>query len=72
MIYSHEAYELLRNASGLTDWEVSRMTGIPFETIHKWKRTRNPWISHLRAVAECLGVPVKSLMARTRREGKGE
>lgn len=60
----YEYYEKARNAAGLKDYDVCKMTGISASTLSDWKngRIRALKADKLAKIAEALGVSIEFLM----------
>ena len=55
----YKKYVLLRDGNGVTDYEVSKQTGISSSTFSDWKSGRsNPKIEKLKKIADYFGVTV--------------
>lgn len=56
----YQKYARLRDGAGITDYEVSKQTGIPTSTLTNWKYGRYcPKFNKLLAIARYFGVPVE-------------
>lgn len=56
----YEKYASLRDKAGVTDYEVSKRTGVPTSTLTNWKYGRyNPKFTKLLALAKYFNVPVE-------------
>lgn len=58
----YEIYERLRNAKGVTDYQVSKETGIPKAFFSEWKSKRyknSPKFDRIAKIAEYFGVSVE-------------
>lgn len=52
-------YAELRDKAGITDYKVSRDTGIATATLSEWKKgTYKPKIDKLKILADYFGVPI--------------
>ena len=59
----YEIYAKIRDAKGMRDAMVSRMTGISTGTISDWKAGRSkPKTDKMQKIADALGVPLEYLM----------
>ena len=69
----HEMYEVyasLRDARGLTDYQVCKATGIPTSSMSCWKTGKSsPKIEKLVKIARMLGVTVDDLLTPEMRGG---
>ena len=55
----YQKYERLRNEKGVTDYEVSKNTGVSTATLSEWKKgTYQPKIEKISLIAKYFGVPV--------------
>ena len=55
----YQKYEQLRNERGVTDYEVSKKTGVSTATLSEWKKgTYQPKIEKIALIARYFGVPV--------------
>ncbi len=55
----YQKYEQLRNERGVTDYEVSKKTGVSTATLSEWKKgTYQPKIEKITLIAKYFGVPV--------------
>ena len=53
-------YEKLRNEKGVSDYRVSRETGIPKSTFSEWKAGRSkPKLEKLQKLAKYFNVPIE-------------
>ena len=65
----YENYAKIRDAKGLTDYAVSRATGVSTATMTNWKQTMQPGqgytpkLDKLLAIARFLEVPLDELIA---------
>ena len=56
----YKIYEQLRNERKMTDYEVSKKTGISSATLSHWKSGfYNPKVDKIQKIAELFGVPVE-------------
>jgi len=61
----YERYERLRNEKGVTDYRVSKDTGIATATLVAWKQGKyTPKVDKLAILAEYFGVTIEYLMGR--------
>ena len=59
---SYETYAMLRDAAGLTDYQVAKLAGISRPTLSDWKNGRyTPKDDKRRKIAEVLGVSIDAL-----------
>ena len=59
----YEKYAKLRDAAGMTDYEVSKQTGIATATLSSWKTGRYvPKADKLKLIAKLFGVTVDELL----------
>lgn len=59
---SYETYAMLRDAAGLTDYQVAKLAGISRPTLSDWKAGRyTPKDDKRRKIAEVLGVSIDAL-----------
>ena len=64
----YQTYEKLRDDKGVTDYEVSKQTGIATATLTSWKQgVYTPKVDKMLKLAEYFGVPVETLI---RKEGQ--
>ncbi len=55
----YKKYEELRDKQGVTDYRVSKDTGIPKSTFSEWKSGRsNPKVGKLKILADYFGVSI--------------
>lgn len=55
----YQKYERLRNDRGVTDYEVSKQTGVSTATLSEWKKgTYQPKIEKITQIAKYFGVPI--------------
>lgn len=55
----YKKYEELRDKQGITDYRVSKDTGIPKSTFSEWKSGRsNPKVGKLKILADYFGVSI--------------
>ena len=55
----YQKYERIRNEKGVTDYEVSKNTGVSTATLSEWKKgTYQPKIEKISLIAKYFGVPV--------------
>lgn len=61
----YKIYEKLRDARGITDYRVSKDTGIPRSTLFDWKEKKyTPKIDKLLILADYFGVPIELFIER--------
>ena len=59
----YEKYVAIRDAKGMTDYEVAKISGIPRSTFSDWKTGRSePKLPKLLKVAEALNVSIGELI----------
>lgn len=59
----YEVYAKLRDARGLSDYQVAVDTGIPKSTLSDWKLAKsNPKADKLLKLAKYFGVPVETFI----------
>lgn len=59
----YERYAAMRDAKGVTDYEVSKQTGIPRSTLSEWKGGRSkPKVDKLQKIATYFGVTLEDLL----------
>ena len=59
----YEKYVAIRDARGMTDYEVAKISGIPRSTFTDWKTGRSePKLPKLLKVAEALNVTIGDLI----------
>ena len=59
----YEKYVAIRDARGMTDYEVAKISGIPRSTFSDWKTGRSePKLPKLLKVAEALNVSIGDLI----------
>lgn len=59
----YEKYAAIRDAKGLKDSDVSRMSGVATATLSSWKSgAYKPKIEKLLAIAKVLGVSIEELI----------
>lgn len=59
----YEKYVAIRDARGMTDYEVAKISGIPRSTFSDWKTGRSePKLPKLLKVAEALNVTIGDLI----------
>lgn len=59
----YEKYARLRDAKGMTDYAVSKATGISTSTLTDWKKGRSvPKADKLKILAELFGVAIEELL----------
>lgn len=60
----YERYARFRDAKGVTDYEVSKQTGVATSTLTSWKQgVYTPKVDKLMAIAKYLEVPIESLLS---------
>lgn len=65
----YNKYAELRDALGLTDYRVSKETGIPASTFSDWKRGKSsPKLHKLLLIARLFGVPLEDLVSDDEKE----
>lgn len=61
----YSEYAKLRDERGLTDYRVSKDTGIPTATLSDWKQgVYTPKVDKMLKLAEYFGVPVETLIRK--------
>lgn len=56
----YKKYALLRDKAGVTDYEVSKKTGVSTSSLTNWKYGRyTPKIDKLKAIADYFGVSIE-------------
>ncbi len=61
----YERYEKLRNARGITDYQVSKATGVSTSTLTDWKMNRyTPKLDKVKAIADFFGVTVDYFISK--------
>ncbi|WKY44434.1 helix-turn-helix transcriptional regulator [Eubacteriaceae bacterium ES2] len=61
----YKQYASLRDAKGITDYRVSKETGIPTATLSDWKTGRSkPKVDKLLILADYFGVSVEDLIKK--------
>ena len=61
----YEAYEKLRDAKGVTDYEVSKQTGVATATLSSWKYgSYTPKYEKIAKLAAYFDVPVETFYAK--------
>ena len=61
----YQTYEKLRDDKGVTDYEVSKQTGIATATLTSWKQgVYTPKVDKMLKLAEYFGVPVETLIKK--------
>lgn len=61
----YQTYEKLRDDKGVTDYEVSKQTGIATATLTSWKQgVYTPKADKMLKLAEYFGVPVETLIKK--------
>lgn len=59
----YEKYAKLRDARGMTDYEVAKRTGITTATLTNWKKGRySPKVDKLKKLAEFFKVNIEALI----------
>lgn len=59
----YEKYARLRDAKGMTDYAVAKLTGISPSTLTDWKKGRTvPKADKLKILAELFGVTIEELL----------
>ena len=59
-----DVYQRLRDEMGLTDYAVSKATGIPRSTFTEWRNGRyQPKIDKIAKLAKLFGVPIDEFYA---------
>ncbi len=59
----YEKYARLRDVKGMTDYAVSKATGISTSTLTDWKKGRSvPKADKLKVLAELFGVSIEELL----------
>lgn len=59
----YEKYARLRDANGMTDYAVAKLTGISPSTLTDWKKGRTvPKVDKLKILAELFGVTIEELL----------
>lgn len=67
-MFSYKKYADLRDSKGVTDYRVSKNTGVPTSTLSNWKAGRyTPKSDKIKAIADYFGVPMEYFL-----EGKKE
>ncbi|WP_143321063.1 helix-turn-helix transcriptional regulator [Clostridium sp. HBUAS56010] len=67
----YQKYADLRDKANVTDYEVSKQTGVSTATLTNWKYGRyNPKFDKLMALAKYFEVPVEYFAEETEREDK--
>lgn len=62
----YKVYADLRDKKGVTDYEVSKRTGISTSTLTEWKKhTYTPKIEKIKKLAEYFGVPISVFLDAT-------
>lgn len=56
----YSIYSKLRDSSGVTDYEISKQTGIPTSTLTNWKMGRyTPKVDKIKKIADYFGVTIE-------------
>lgn len=64
-------YAQLRDAKGLTDYKISKDTGIPQSSFTDWRKgISEPKLEKIIKIAECLDVPVEVFVNAKKEEIK--
>lgn len=59
----YKAYERLRDAAGITDYEVSQKTGIGTSTLTDWKKGRyTPKLDKIMKICDFFGVSIDEFL----------
>ena len=59
MLNLYQKYAVLRDKAEVTDYEVSKRTGVPTSTLTNWKYGRyTPKVDKLKSIADYFGVPI--------------
>ena len=59
-MFSYKKYADLRDSKGVTDYGVSKNTGVPTSTLSNWKAGRyTPKSDKIKAIADYFGVPME-------------
>ncbi len=59
----YEAYSAIRDEKGVTDYQVSKATGVATATISEWKKgTYTPKLEKLMKIADYFGVTIDALV----------
>lgn len=59
----YEAYSAIRDEKGVTDYQVSKATGVATATISEWKKgTYTPKIDKLKKIADYFGVSIDTFI----------
>ena len=62
-LFSYKKYADLRNKKGVTDYEVSKNTGVPTSTLSNWKAGRYaPKADKINSLADYFGVAIEYFM----------
>lgn len=60
----YKIYAELRDARGMTDYEVGMKTGIAAATFTRWKGGGTPRLEKLQKIADLFGVTIDELVGR--------
>ena len=64
-MFSYEKYSALRDEKGVTDYEVSKNTGVPTSTLSNWKMGRYiPKVDKINAIATYFNRPIEYFLER--------
>ena len=59
----YEIYAQMRDERGLTDYRVSKLTGISTVTLSEWKQGKySPKVDKMMKIAKLFGVPLEDLL----------
>ncbi len=59
----YEKYAAMRNAKGVTDYEVSKQTGIPRSTFSEWKSGKSePKLGKIVKLAQYFGTKIEDFL----------
>ena len=68
-MFSYKKYADLRDRKGVTDYEVSKNTGVPTSTLSNWKAGRyTPKSDKIKAIADYFGVPMEYFLEEKEQE----
>lgn len=59
-MFSYKKYSVIRDKNKMTDYEVSKMSGVPTATLSNWKAGRyTPKVDKIQKIAIVFGVSIE-------------